>query len=611
MRRLFAAAVFLLAGCGSSDPGTTGSIKDVTVVLKGNRSPLPFNPRGSRITAVSREITELVGHPIVLELDTALSPELVASLEESVLASFETIARELVRMRADDPELFARAKTIARVVCTYDAVIRDAEGKVGADGAVAFVRSPPDRFPLLERGLLTSAVYFSHIAELDARWGAADPTKLTAGEREPWLTYMLQTRPGAGFLWVAARAKKGRSWEQLRAEHLERILSFASVAPADPRARKFLASNAAYVTPLKRSTDERLDPGTARRVFDTYEGWLVRTAPSFDDVERQDLLRGAFDEGSACRGNDCPKEALFTRFDLVGFALTIYDDWVREGARLDPLPGPRGDVFKQVLGPTAHRGEAETEIHFGKSRFFERALREEAQRKRLAAAILQRRDKRLLELALLNLGYQNGASGVAFAELLAGDAEMLRHALFVLFHDHNRNDSVKDALEEVAPGWWRDRPERRGFTLLVFARKYDHLHVHYGDNQWTRFVAEYGGPIPRDVLAAYLKEGPRAIEMAPKLWPALAKPGRDELIAESLSVLVARDSQDRTSRTRAMLGLLRTRLCEEKNAGGLAVMRAAIDRAATAHPDQKPALANALEDFQLARCAKPAEERRD
>lgn len=612
MTRAALALALVLAACGSS-PSTTGSIKDVTVVLKGSSTPLPFDPRGGRITAVTREIAELVGHPIVLELDTALSPELKASLEETVLASFETIARELVRLKRDDPDMFARARRIERVVCTYDAVIRASSGKLEKGGTVLAVRSPPDRWPLLERGIFSDAVYFAHVAELDARWGEADPTKLSPSEQARWLAYMLSTRPGAGNLWVAERAKKGRSWEGLRAEHLERILRLSAVAtaPTDKRVRTFLAGSMAYAGSLKRDKDERVDPALARRVFDAYEAWLVREAPAFDDGERYEVVRAIFeDSAGVCRGHGCPTDALFPRFDIIGFALSIYDAWVREGAKLDPGEGQRAEVYQRLLGPTARRGEAETEIHLGKSVFFERAFADETLRSRLADAIRARRDKRLLELALLNLGYKNGPAGVAFAELMARDAELFRHTLSVLFYDHARRDDVRHALEEAAPRWWRDAPDRRGFVLLVVARKHDDLHVHYADNQWTRFAAEYGGPITRDVFEAYLREGPRAIEMAPKLWPALPKgPMKSELIAAALPTLIARDAADRTTRARATLGLLRTRLCADRDAAGMALVRAAVERAARSHPEQQPNLSNALVDLTPARCGPSAADR--
>jgi hypothetical protein len=142
VRMLVAAALLATAlGCGGGTitPAKHGGIRDVVIVLKGSDEPLPFDPRGGRLTIVTQGITRTVGHPVILELDTALSPELKASLEETVLASFETIARELVLLRDEDPEMFARARAVERVVCSYDAAAKQRSGALQEIGMVFVV----------------------------------------------------------------------------------------------------------------------------------------------------------------------------------------------------------------------------------------------------------------------------------------------------------------------------------------------------------------------------------------------------------------------------------------------------------------------------------------
>ncbi|MBX3220454.1 MAG: hypothetical protein KF795_08050 [Labilithrix sp.] len=602
----------LVAACGGpsaegrdgaeSAEAPRGAIRDVVVVLKGSSEPLPFDPRGGRLTIVTQEIARLVGHGIVLELDAALSPELQASLEETVLASFETIARELVLLQKEDPEMFAKARGIERVVCVYDAVAKHSEGALEESGKVLVVRAPPDRFPLLERWIVTQAVYDAHVGDLDARWGEADPTRLAPREQAPYFAYMTTTRPGAGYLWIAARAKRAGDSsrrEDLRAEHVGRIISLSGAVPSNtPLARKvrrFLLDSAPFVGGLGARTDAS---AVERRVVESYGAWLTRSVTSFDDEETLLLERATLEKRVG-------SEVGFPSFDRFAFGMSIYDRWAKDGARVELPPGPRGELYKSVVCPTTRRGEAETEIRYGCSGFFALALGDDALRSRLADTIAQRRDAKLLETSLLNLGYGQGAAALALVESLKDDA-LFRHGVGVLFHDLARRDDVKSALEGAAPRWWRDAPGRRGLTLLVMARQWEHLHVHYGDNQWTRFVAEFGGRVPRDVFAAYLAEGPRAVEMAPKLWPALSKGGeRDDLLAKSLPVLLDRDRDARTSRARPAFVLLRARLCEEKNGAGLATVRAALERWRSAHPDDGAAVSNALADFTLARCAKP------
>jgi len=605
-------AAVLALGCGGgsagSEPPKHGAIRDVVVVLKGGDEPLPFDPRGGRLTLVTQEISRLVGHSVIFELDTALSPDLKASLEETVLASFETIARELVLLQKEEPAMFAKARAFERVVCRYDAAAKESAGVLQDGGRTLVVRAPPDRFPLLERWVLTQAVYEAHVADLDERWGEVDPTRLAPREHAPYLAYMVKTRPGAGYEWVASRVTKGGTpRDELRAEHAERIVKLASVVEKkSPLARKlnaFLLESAPFVGSLAGGR-WNVDPAVARRVAGGYEAWLGREVAVFDDDEKVRLERALF-EGSGA-------EKSLPGFDRFAFGLAVYEAWAKEGARTDLPPGPRRQLIEKIVCPVKRRAldvaEAEREIRYGCSRYFAFVLGEEKERARLGKTIETRRDPKLLEMALLNLGHQQGAQALALLESFR-DETLFRHGFAVLFHDLARRDDVRAVLEKAAPRWWRDAPDRRGLALLVMARQWEHLHVHYGDKQWTRFVAEFGGPIQRDVFAAYLAEGPRAIEMAPKIWPALEKGSeRDELFARSLLVLLGRDREARSSRARPALVLLRARLCEEKNASALNTIRLLLDRWRADHPDDAAAVSNVIADFTLARCRKPSSE---
>jgi hypothetical protein len=586
-----AAILALLLACGDSPPADAphGAVTGVTVILKGSREPLPFDPRGGRITIVTREIEQLVGHPIILELDTAPSPELKASLEETVLASFETIAKELVWLQKDDPEMFAQARAIERVVCKYDAVAKESDGELSGDELR--VTSPPDRFPLLERGVLIDAVYAAHVAELDKRWGDLDPSRLTAVQQEPYFAYMMSTRPGAGYLWIAARAKQ-RDWDALREEHFRRIMRLSNAIGADvPRGndpksgvarkvRHFLGENAAYAS-------------TRPGLHAEYAAWLNREAAALDDEERVKLAREIFEHRS---------EVTIPGFDRFAWGLSLYDQW--QAGKI----APGSELEKLIVCPSKRRGEAETEIKWSCSAWFATTLGDPQDRAAFRSVVLARPEKealRLQELALLNVGHDEGKQAVAYVESVASRPALFTDGVRVLFHDNARRDDVRDALLDAAPRWWRDYPNQRGLTLLILARRSNDLHVHYADNAWTRFVQEYGGPLKSPVLAQFIAEGPRAVEMLPKMWLALPKNAdRDDQVAKSLRVLLERDRADRTSRATPVLTMLRMRLCIEKNGAALATMRSAIESWANEHADLRASGSNALADFTLARCPK-------
>ena len=606
--------VLAVACGGSARSRTPGGFPEVAVVLTGAHEPLPFDPRGGRLSVVTGEIGELLGHPVVLELDAALSPDLRASLEETVIASFEELARELVGLRREDAELFERARRLERIVCRYDAVAKESLGALEGGGKVLVVRAPPDRFPLLERRIVTRVLDDARIAEQEARFGDADPARLDPSEHAPYFAYLTSTRPGVGSLWIAARRARGaRDGEALRVERVGRVVTLAERIAVgtslEKDVRRFLLESASVVGGLQAEPSSR-----SGAVVSAYVAWLNRRVPSFDDEERLLLHRAVFERRQGICGGDCAPDAVLPGFDRFAFGLGIYDAWAKETPRGSvALPsGARGELYRHVVCPTVRRGEAETEIRYGCSAFFASILRDFALRGRLAETIAKRRDARLLEDALLHAGHGDGAHALALVEALGRDDALFRQGFGVLFHDHARRDDVKRALEEAAPRWWRDAPSRRGLALLVMARRWEGLHVHYGDNQWTRFVAEFGGPIGRDVFAAYLAEGPRAVEMAPKIWPALARTReRDDLVAKNLPVLLDRDREARSSRATPALALLRERLCGEKNAAGLEAVRASLERWGREHPSEAAAVSNARADLTPARCAAPPEASKD
>lgn len=604
-------ALVMLAGLGcvepAKEPVRQGAIRDVVVVIKDNTEPLPFDPRGGRLTIVTSELTRLVGHPVVLELDSALSPELKASLEATVLASFETITRELVLLQREDPEMFAKARIIERVFCAYDAVKDDSEGTIDVAKKTLMVRAPADRFPLLEPWVLTRAVYDSFIADLDARWGEADPAKLSPPERAPYFAYMTRSRPGTGNLWIAKRRRARGSSEATEAlydEHLSRILTLARVvqSTSDPLARKIRGYLLGQLQYLNTSREE---PTLRQKRLNAYGAWLAKSLPTLDDGERLIVARTLFERSFSCPS--CSRS--IPNVDTFAFGMGIFDEWVKDGAKLD-ADGPRGELFKSVLCPSRRRGEDQTEIVWGCGGFFARAIADDELRARLADTITKRHDTKLLETALLDPPKNGGETMVSLVESLRDEA-LFHHGFEVLFHDLARVDVARSALEAAATRWWRDQPKRRGLALLVMARAHEGLHVHYGDNHWTRFVGEYGGPVKKDVLTAYLAEGPRAVEMTPKIWLALDKSSdRDRLVAKSVPVLLDRDHKARSSRTSATLALLRQRLCRERDDRGMSDVRAAIEEWLRAHPDGAALVSNARVDFTLERCrvAAPKEE---
>lgn len=604
MKHAFGLVLATLVACHGAAEPRTATIDRVSVVLVGSDEPLPFDPRGGRLTAVTQQVASVLGHPVVLELDTALGPQLRTSLEESVLASFENVARELVQLQREQRGAFEIATRIERIRCHYDAVVRYPEAKL--EGKVLDVRSPPHRFPLLERGTLSSAVLDVATAELIARWGNVDPSQLSARDQQGWFDAMTTTRPGQGYLWI--HVQRGRSATRqvsgLRAEHLERILRLAGVvtksSPLERQVTDHLLTEGGWIRDGQSSD---ANP----RVRELYTQWIGRSWPSFDDAQRMKLASGLYGGGRHAAGE-------LPGFDELAFGLSIYDSWVGDGA---PIPTPatrRGELQRLVLCPTLSRGDRETEIHLGCSPFFASVLSDPKKRGALAARIEAQHDQRLLEQTLLNIGSERVAEdrrrvgsveeALAFLDALK-DPGLFHHGFRVLFDDQRRRDDIQSALEAVAYPWWHDVPARRAMTLLALGRRRMALHPHYQDSQWELATKELGGPISADLFARFVAEGPIAVEMIPSMWKVLPKAaGRDPILARGVPLLLDRDAATREARSVTFLAQVRHRMCDEHDASGLSLVRSAVQAWASQHPAEAASVSNALADMTAARCAK-------
>ncbi len=619
IRRLLPFPVALLAlACGAPDPGTRApeaGIRDVVILKQGSQVPLPFDPRGGRLTRVTGELFAMLGHPVVLELDTALSPEIAAHFEETVLASFETLLRELASVKARSPRLFAEAAWVERVVVTYDAVATESRGELVKGKKVLLVRAPPDRFPLLVPGVVTEAIFELALREAEARYGEASPGRLPESEAEAWFSYMTETSA-----WIRVRSTKSARTEArekgldlddtLRLAHLERIARFGihtnakSALGQKVKAWLLEAFDVADRTPRPGRLADRADPDVSERAAKAYDAWLRGAAGSFDTRDHLTVLRVLERRVRDC-GETCAAKAPFPSVDLFASGIAVHDDWVRSGAPVEPPATAQGDAWRFVVCPSARKAGSPG-LPSSCSPWVDVALTDPEWRRRLAEVILAKRNERLLETVLLNASSRSGKHAPLLLDAVGRDERLFGVGARLLAVDQARNDAVANALEAEAAGWWRPHPSRRGLVLFLAARRWERAGLHYADSDAPRFAAEHGGPAGGDALARFFAFGPRSAELAPFAWKALARSGeRDEGVARAATSLLDRDRHDHTTQASLTLARLRRRLCEEKNANGLATLRAELERWARAHPDDTASVANAIADATLAKCPRP------
>src|SRR5262249_47260168 len=170
---------------------------------------LPFDPRSARLAQATRELTEVAGHPIEIELDAALLPEWRSSFEEELIGAIENIGRDLLALKEGHPRVFERAaSTLHKVACRYRASSERAEAHFVADGGVLTVAEPA-KSTLVPRGLVEGALVEELEAHLDALYRTKGPGDVPPDERAAYFEYVTRTRPGYGNL-AESRARKER-----------------------------------------------------------------------------------------------------------------------------------------------------------------------------------------------------------------------------------------------------------------------------------------------------------------------------------------------------------------------------------------------------------------
>jgi hypothetical protein len=586
------------AGGSGGSPGTGGGANDVLAVTELHivivpRPPdLPFDPRSARLAQATRELTSLAGHPIEIELDAALLPEWRSSFEEELIRAIENIGRDLLALKEEHPRVFERAaEKLQKVACRYRASSDRAEARF-ADGVLTILE--PARDALVPRGVVQEALVLELEAYLDAVYRKKTPDDVPPGDRAAYFEYLTRTRPGYGNL-VEGRARKEKppsnEFDDPHADTVLKIVRLAElVGPDGPLGRGirvWLVEEARYRSNAFQSGRAPPQGTLWRRADEAYARWLGASAASLTDEQKSAIFRATSGAES------------YPGFDRFAFRLAIIDQWRAEGHKTEG-EGKHFELLDEVACPHTTRA---SDGRRDRNRGCNEVFYDQAPPGLLADALLRRGDPIFVEEAFTNLSRAESAKVVALWRALLQNAPLWSAATRVVVEQLLDERPHTEAIVNEANRLWRDAPDKRGGALYVVAwtkRGYD---AHYADPFFADFAKRYGEPVSAQAFASFLDQSPRAVMLAPLVWPALGRGfSRAQPLVARLDRFVADPVVKATpGEPQRTLRAVAVRTCAENGTEDLRRLHAWIEQRVRAHAEESASLATLRSDTSACR----------
>ena len=610
MQRLaLAIALVVLSVCACGTPGAV-YVSGVAVVMSPSMDKLPFDPRGARLAAATQQLSVIAGHPVTFQIDAALVPEWRSSFEEALIDSIESVARDLAELKEHEPEVYAHgAPLLERIECHYDALAEDERPATDLDPRThaIVIKGPLRRWSaLVPHGLVLESLRAEYQGHVDRTFTTKAPDQVAAGERRAYFHYLTGYRRGQD-------ERKGDDkltpLEKLsgdpRAERILKVVRLSEVVGRSDEAlakdiRTWLLEQRDYFheaysrsAPLVRAAPAS---STWHRAETAWVKWLTSQLPTMSKDERLDFARSLFIRSAQNDGETSAYVSIaFPGIDPFAFGLGVAGEWAAAGhpTQLTPdrqgwsplydfiiCPHPKNPDGKRTLGPHCEYD------------WYQYALDSKENTRRLVDAVIAKKDPVFTEMVVIAIRYahtkKDSVEGAFEFWAALGASPVAWQAAGHTLADYFGDTSVgKDRVVDEARRHWKAHPERRG-VLLYFLGQVQYFR---GDSYLSiskeRFAEAFGMNVSAADFASYLENGPRAVILAPAIWPSLGDGfSRAGPILAHMDALFA-DPQERGYDNRAVdsaVSGIVDRLCEDHNEPDLALMHAYFARHIAAHP---------------------------
>lgn len=555
MKKLLALGLAVLLGCGPRVDTLQLTVRDPS----GKIQRAPVN--AARYEAAQRELSELLGHPLAMQIDAGLLPNDLASFTEEYSRMVETLVGSLRALKRDAPDAFAQVGThLARVDVRYDATLEQASGAL--EGTTLEVRTPAGSYNRDLGTAMHEALVHAYRGDEGARLFAMDPSAVPAARTEAYVDAQVHyssydRERSVAPAWDPRGAltrddARGRSLQKLIAfyprtdgalherlgKHIVDEGGYYILGAFEARTRAF-AEQAPRYAPLSRSRE-------------AYVGFLQRELRGLPESQQVRVARQLFPGA-----DDDSARLAFRGFDRLGWALELAQATFTRTAQ-SAVDGVRD----AVVCPYRENERGELDRSSGCSAgFYGAALADEGSRKRLAT-FLAKADPRATQSAFANLqSSKNLAVFTLFAEL-EPHASARTAAGRVLADRYGREPEWREPVRKEGYALYGRRAEARGLALYMILATDP-----YGG--MSSITAGIAPPIGAGDIRAMLAVGPRAMTFLAQGWSALEFP-KASLVTPHLRGTTATDT---------LLSLARA-ACEEGRPAELNALRTAMENAA-------------------------------
>ncbi len=518
-----ALAIPLLA-CSAPQANAPSSVR---IVFTQRPPELPFDPQDARLRGAQAQLAELLGHGIVFDIDAALLPQWQGSFRGLLTDSIENVARDARDLKEREPAAFdAELSKLQRIECRYVATRPSRRSELTPDGTILRVFSTADDRDLVPRGLVAQHVARAFGLAQQQKFGNASARSVRSDERDDYFRDLTSRRD----------KRDDNLAESVRAAAITSAIELDALSrePLRSKIRHWLASDGAafFSSAYGHRGAEVKTYGKASRFRSAeraFAGWVDSAQKALPEGDRLTLLKHLYPRPFTQDrepGRSYVSFA-FPGMDRDGILFDVLDEWIADGHR---MPDGGGNVRNQrataakpkalheyVLCPRPKSSEGERSMgpHCDDT-LYARAAEEPAVAARLASTLLAKKDALLTETVFANLTQRPRIElAIALWRKLddARDEAGARVASAVMLELAEQGDSGLLAAEARAR--LRGPARGSGLYLLAVVDRYARDKV-----DWASFSTTYG-PIRDLDYRDFLRAGPHAVALVPRIWPAL------------------------------------------------------------------------------------------
>jgi len=556
--------LFVTTACGvpSNAPPNTLVVKTQVHVVRGDdREALGLRPDEARIAAAAEALEKTLGHGLAVDVDAALvSPSKSVTIRVAA-DSLEMLTKYFAAEARRDPLLhaFIREK-LARIAARYRASAEHPSATFeDANGTLVCAMREPSSGSWFSGGYeIERAFQDAYARHLTAHFQKTGP-EVVDGELDAYFRHLTTSRTGG---------TKGER-EEDRAARIVGVLRFETRARNEGihgEVEKYLADQAPFLL-----AEENQGPSRAA-LRAAYVRFIDERFFATTSHTRRTLYEQLF------RDAKCPVDpcARLPELDRVRLALAFFE-------QRPPTDEGEFGAFDQALCIYDEK-QGKIERNRSCADVYGFLTETDARSERLVLSLAKVKRRELLVAALVNAEKHMPSLLVAL-ERQGGPLYADALHMLVDLDSYKFRDQVY-ALRAEVTRVWPMRPDLRPILLRLVVE--DYVKSGYRDEQFAKLPDEFG-PLDAALFAQFLDDSPRAVELAPQLWPALRNVAIPfEIVAPRLDRLIEKRGLEASKTIAALV----RRACEAKDLEGLRVIRVVLQK--RAHAGDKDALAMVL-----------------